>query len=130
MYSGQLSHACYWSAPTTLGADDDGGAQGDHRRRAGETSTARHERICDFAGVTSGIVGTGLSTLGPQPIKGRSVLEALGDVADAELSPLYATPDGVPTLASRDERYNAAVALSVTRHDIATNVEFVVNDQT
>ena len=128
MYSGQLSHACYWSAPTTLALTMT------EARKAitgavGETSTARHERICDFAGVTSGIVGTGLSTLGPQPIKGRSVLEALGDVADAELSPLYATPAGVPTLASRDERYNAAVALSVTRHDIATNVEFVVNDQ-
>ena len=128
MYSGQLSHACYWSAPATLALTMT------EARKAitgavGETSTARHERICDFAGVTSGTVGTGLSTLGPQPIRGRSVLEALGDVADAELSPLYATPAGVPTLASRDERYNAAVALSVTRHDIATNVEFVVNDQ-
>ena len=128
MYSGQLSHACYWSAPTTLALTMTE-AYAAITGATGETSTARHDRICDFAGITSGTVGTGLSTLGLQPIAGRSVLDALGDVADAELSPLYVTPAGVPTLASRDERYNAAVALSVTRHDIASNVEFVVNDQ-
>ena len=128
MYSGQLSHACYWSAPTTLALTMTE-AYAAVTGATGETSTARHDRICDFAGVTSATVGTGLSTLGTQPIKGRTVLEALGDAADAELSPLYVTPAGVPTLASRDERYNAAVALSITRHDIASNVEFVVNDQ-
>lgn len=128
MFSGQISHAAYWRNPSSL-PNTQTGALAAMSGATGETSTARFLRVCSLAGVTGATSGTGLSTVGKQKTKGVSALEALDAVGDAELSPAYISAAGVPTLASRDSRYNAAIALSVTAEDVAPGVSFALNDQ-
>lgn len=128
MFSGQISHAAYWRNPSSL-PNTQTGALAAMSGATGETSTARFLRVCSLAGVTGATSGTGLSTVGKQKTKGVSALEALDAVGDAELSPAYISAAGVPTLASRDTRYNAAIALSVTAEDVAPGVSFALNDQ-
>jgi len=128
-FSGQLAIAAFWDAPTATFTNIV--AEGNRARTGatGETSSARFVRVAAFAGLTAATVGTGLSTLGVQPVAGSTVLEALEVIADAELSPLFVSPAGVPTLASRNTRYNAPVVLSVTAKDVANTVTFTLNDQ-
>ncbi len=131
MFSGQLSHAAFWT-DTTATLDRNTVAAATYAAMSGatgETSTARFLRVCSFAGVTGAVSGTGLSTVGKQKTDGVSALDALDTVGDAELAPAYISAAGVPTLASRDGRYNAAIALSVTALDVAPGVTFVLNDQ-
>lgn len=131
LFSGQISHAAFWTDTTgtldrnTVAAATYAAMSG----ATGETSTARFLRVCSLAGVTGATSGTGLSTVGKQKTKGVSALEALDAVGDAELSPAFISAAGVPTLVSRDSRYNAAIALSVTAKDVAPGVSFVLNDQ-
>lgn len=128
MFSGQISHAAYWHNPSSL-PNTQTAALAAMSGATGETSTARFLRVCSLAGVTGAVSGTGLSTVGKQKTSGVSALEALDAVGDAELSPAYISAAGVPTLASRDSRYNAAIALSVTAEDVAPGVSFALNDQ-
>jgi len=128
LYSGQISHCALWAnmAPTTAMQT---GAYAAVTGGAGETTTARFTRIAAMAGTTATTVGTGLSTMGKQPIAGRSTLDALNDCGEAELSPVYLTPGGAPALASRSTRYNAAVGLALVASDIGADVSFTVNDE-
>lgn len=128
LYSGQISHCAIWAnmVPTTAMQT---GAYAAVTGGAGETTTARFTRICAMAGITGTTYGTGLSTMGKQPIAGKSTLDALNDCGDAELAPVRLAADGTPALAARSIRYNAAVALSLTPADIGTEVSFVINDE-
>lgn len=128
LYSGQISHCAIWAdmAPTVAMQT---GAYAAISGGAGESTTARFTRIAAMAGITGTAIGTGLSTMGKQPIYGRSTLDALNDCGDAELSPVYLTAGGSPALAARSTRYNAAVGLALTPADIGSDVSFVVNDE-
>lgn len=129
LYSGQVSHCAIWAdmTPTTAMMTN---AYAAISGGAGETTTDRFTRICGFGDVTGTTIGTGLSTMGVQPVSGKSTLDALNDCGDAELSPVYLTAVGAPALAARDQRYNATVALTLTAYDIGRDVSFVVNDET
>jgi len=128
LYSGQISHCALWADITPTAAMQTG-AYAAVTGGAGETTTARFTRICAMAGITGTTYGTGLSTMGKQPIAGKSTLDALNDCGDAELAPVRLAADGTPALAARSIRYNAAVALALTPADIGTEVSFVVNDE-
>lgn len=128
LYSGQVSHCAFWAdmVPTTAMQT---GAYAAVTGGVGETTTARFTRICAMAGITGTTYGTGLSTMGKQPVSGKSTLDALNDCGDAELAPVRLAADGAPALAARSIRYNAAVALTLTPADVGGDVSFVVNDE-
>lgn len=126
-YSGQMSMCAVWSGASIVEADL---ITAGHASLAGsidETSTARFLRLCSYAGITGGTVGTGASTVGRQKIGNQTILDALDDVGTAEQSPVYVTGAGVPTLAARTNRYGAAVALTLDAADVGADVKFTYN---
>lgn len=127
-FSGQLSHASAWvdqsyaSAMVNYPLAAMSGGVGD-------TTTARHLDLCAFGGITGAVVGTGVSTLGAQPVAGSTLLDALNACAASELAPLYVSASGAPTLAGRDERYSAPVDMSFSAEDVSPQTPFTVNDE-
>lgn len=129
LFSGQLAMCAAWYGSA---ADIDPAAiiAAGNASLAGstdETTTDRFTRLCTYAGITGATVGTGASTVGRQKIRNQSVLDALDDVATAEVSPIYVTGAGVPTLAARTQRYGAAVALTIDAKDVGADVKFTYN---
>lgn len=83
-----------------------------------EASGARYSRIAGYGNVTTSGLPTGVATMGGQALAGRSLVEALAEVASTEGSVSYATPAGALTFAARNARYNAASVLSIATSDI------------
>lgn len=127
MFSGQVSHCVAWESPASFA----GCMSAAHAARVGainETSTARFLRVCSYAGMNGVVSGVGLSTVGRQQLNGRSILEALEEIARAELSAVDVDGAGVPHLAPRDARYNAPVSLTLTAKDVDLGTTFDMDD--
>lgn len=127
MFSGQVSHAAAWESPTSF-AGCMSAAQAARVGAVNETSTARFLRVCSYAGMSGVVSGVGLSTVGRQQLNGRTILEALEEIARAELSAVDVDGAGVPHLAPRDARYNAPVALTLTAQDVDLGTTFDMDD--
>lgn len=129
-YSGQVSMCAAWNASSLDAAAIIAAGYGSLAGSSTEeVSTARFTRLCAAAGITGATIGTGSSTLGKQNVGGKTVLDALDDVATSEVSPVYVTGAGVPTLAARSARYGAAVAMTFTAKDVGADVAFILNDE-
>lgn len=108
----------------------------------GELSGARFERQCMAAGLPSGsytATGTGSATMAAQPTAGRTLLEVVREIAEAELGVVYVDPSGVLTLGVRGDRYNVPVALTLDAtkpghvgmdFTAETDDAYIVNDYT
>jgi len=126
-YSGQIAMCGVWDFPTATTADIISEGNSARTGTDGETSTARFLKLCEFAGITGAVVGTGAAVVARQKIAGQSILDALDDVGTAEVSPVYVNGAGVPTLASRHQRYGAAVALTLNAKDVGADVAPIYN---
>ena len=75
----------------------------------GETTTARASRIAGYCGwpIT---VGTGSTTMGPQPTKGVSLADVMQQIADTEVAPYWMTGDATLRLDGRSTRYSGGAA--------------------
>lgn len=117
MWDGQISHVASYRSELSAArvAAHADGLDG----WTGETSGDRFTRLCRIAGLSplvgvgTTVVGTPAATMGPQPTKGKPLLTALREVAEAELGVVYVAADGVLTFATRETRYNAPVALTL-----------------
>lgn len=84
-----------------------------------ESSDDRFARFASYAGVTTSGLPTGEATMGHQNTAGRTVLDALTEVARTEGSAVYATGDGAVTFQARSRRYNLSPSWYATGDDIA-----------
>lgn len=75
----------------------------------GETTTARASRIAGYCGwpIT---VGTGSTTMGPQPTKGLSLVDAMQQIADTEVAPYWSNATATLRLDGRSTRYSPGAA--------------------
>lgn len=138
-FDGQISHvAVYPEVLTTarVRAHADAGLTS----HAGDTSTARFQRLCNTAGLPStqyDVDGTGLSIMGAQPTAGVGLLDLIRQCADAEAGVTYVRSSGQLAMAPRTARYGAAVGLTLdaraqlgTAFTLTTDDGLLVNDVT
>lgn len=83
-----------------------------------ESSDERYARLAGYANVTTGTLPSGEATVGHQNTSGKTITEALQQVARSEGSVSYATGAGALTFQSREARYNASAELTLTAADI------------
>lgn len=115
--------------------------QGGHNGWSGELSGARFSRWCAQAGLPSAFYATdtGTSTMGAQPVAGRTLIEVLSAVADAEGGFVYVDEAGILRLSGRAARFAATVGLTLDASKagqvldsfgLVTNDQFLLNDYT
>jgi hypothetical protein len=85
---------------------------------ATEGSAARYARIAGYANVTTSGLPTGLATMGTQKTLGKTVTQALAEVARTEGTASYATGAGALTFQARNARYSATAGLTLVADDI------------
>lgn len=108
-----------------------------------ELTTARFNRLCRLAGIPSAFyttTGTTGVVVGPQKVRGTSLLSLLTELAKTELGGLYVNDAGVLNFATAGARYNTAVVLTLDASkpgqvladgmDYTTDTSFLINDST
>ena len=86
----------------------------------GESTLARFNRLQRLASFSTSTASGGQGTMGLQPIAGKSLAAAFGEIATVEHAPWYSTTDGTLALAERGDRYNRNAA-DVTLPGIVVN---------
>lgn len=109
---------------------------------AGELTGGRFQRLAGLAGLPSGLISvassTGGSTMGAQPVGGKTLTSALGEVATTDQGYVVVDRDGLLRFAGRDVRRGAASVVTLdARTDILNdfdglpyNDEGLLNDVT
>ena len=98
----------------------------------GDASDARFDRICAYAGIPASLYSSpepGLTTMGVQPIGGKTVAGALQDVADTERGLVFVDQSGVTTFHARGHRYNTTPSFTLLGSDVSPSLEFTTDDQ-
>ncbi|WP_329564657.1 hypothetical protein [Kitasatospora sp. NBC_01266] len=104
-FQGDLAYAVQYAYPIGNSAAFDLGA-GFATGWAGESSTARGQRILTMAGYTGQLTALGTQeTMGGANLAGVGALAALATVADTEAGQVYTDGSGAVTLAGRRWRY-------------------------
>ena len=99
---------------------------------SGDTTDARFDRICAYAEIPSTLYSSpeaGLTTMGVQPLAGKSAFSALTECADAERGVAFSSPAGVVTFHSRSHRYNATSSFTLLGSDVEPGLVFTTDDQ-
>lgn len=98
----------------------------------GDDTDDRFDRICNYAAIPASSYDSpevGLTTMGVQPLAGKSVFGALTEVADAERGLVFVDGSGVVTFHSRSHRYNATPSFTLLGSDVGPGLEFTTDDQ-
>lgn len=98
----------------------------------GDTSDARFDRICSYASIPASLYSSpeaGLTSMGVQPLAGKSVAGALQEVADAERGLAFVNASGVTVFHSRGHRYNTVPSFTLLASDVNPDLEFTTDDQ-
>lgn len=98
----------------------------------GDASDARFDRICSYAGIPASLYSSpevGLTTMGVQPLGGKTVAAALQDVADTERGLVFVNQSGVTVFHSRGHRYNTTPSFTLLASDVSPSLEFTTDDQ-
>lgn len=82
-----------------------------------ETTAARYQRLCGYAGLTPTVPTTD-TLMGSQGTAGKTLVDALNTVARTENAPSYVTGAGALKLQARDLRYNATAAFALSASQI------------
>ena len=83
-----------------------------------ERTDQRFSRIAGYGGITVSGLPTGLGAMPGQKTSGLPAVDSLRLAARSEGAPMFATKAGALTMQSRQVRYNAAVAATITGADI------------
>lgn len=83
-----------------------------------ERSDQRFTRLLGYAGLTTTGLPTGQATMGGQRTAGKTVGEALKQVADTEGSPCFVKPNGKFTFQARNTRYWPTAAFALDGADV------------
>lgn len=94
----------------------------------GDLTDTRFDRLAAYAGVTPYTPWFGSATMCAQPVDGKTVWDAMNEVADAEGGIAYVAADGAPSLATRGVWQAPAVALTLSPFDIDPGTEFTLDD--
>lgn len=98
----------------------------------GDTSLARFNRIARLALGTwaeSTSTETPAATMCAQPFAGQTSASLMQQVADAEGTPVFIGPDGVPVWQARGERTATAASVSIPATHVDSSTGFDTNDQ-
>jgi hypothetical protein len=117
-----VGQVAVWSSAPTLADVTDA-----HAAHRGETADERLVRLCDEESINLTVVGTSISTMGPQRVDGLVAL--LRECETVDLGVLY---DGVTpglTYVCRDQRENADVALTLGADELVAPIEPADDDQ-
>lgn len=101
-----------------------------------EASDDRFARLLAYAGLTSTGLPTGVATMAGQRTAGKTLVQALRQVADTEGTVCFVKPDGQFTFHARNHRYWPTSSFTLNASNIDPSVEVrkdtqgLVNDQT
>lgn len=98
----------------------------------GETSLARFNRIVRLAigsWAASSSAATPSATMSAQPFTDQSASTLLYGVSDAEVSPVYISPAGLPVWRARSERTPSASPTSISATVVDSSTGFSTSDQ-
>jgi hypothetical protein len=100
----------------------------------GETSAARFNRVCGYAGLPAASYatsGSSQSTMSAQPMVdngiGRNLLDMINEIADSESGDIVTTQSGLLRFYARSARYNPTTAWSVTARAINADGGFDID---
>lgn len=140
-FNGRVSNVAYYqrALPDARIADHAAGAISSWN---GEATTDRFNRLCRVAGLPAGSYATVAAStiaMSPQPLAGKSLQDAVVEVASVENGVAYLDRNGILTFAPRTVRYRAssAITLDATKPGhvnadarTVTNDAFLLNDFT
>lgn len=130
LFNGWLSGVAAYASALTAGrltahADGVDGA-------TGETSLARFNRIVRLAAgswAESTSVSTPAATMAPQPFAGQSAASLLYQVQDAEIAPVYISPNGLPAWQARTDRQPTLTPTTLAATLVDPSTGFTTSDQ-